>query len=139
MRPELQLFYRRNDYSSYPLRLMGECNRSYIVPRLGTLFDNPTAITRVHIEPAVNFDRPAHYTQILALRKCCLENHHQDLRAFALENCTCRKHGKLTRMAPSIPGKSFLHQTGVNKHSEAMFFDDYGVNHARRPPLLAVL
>ena len=103
---------------------MGECNRSYIVPRLGTLFDNPNAITRVNIEPAVNFDRPAHYTQILARRKCCLENHHQDLRAFALARCTGMQCGVRARIVGSIP---------------AMFIDHCGVNYARRPPLLAVL
>ena len=118
---------------------MGECNRSYIVPRLGTLFDNPNAITRVHIEPAVNFDRPAHYTQILARRKCCLENHHQDLRVFALARCTGLQCGVRVRIVGSIPGKCLLCRTGEDEHSDAMFIDHCGVNYARRPPLLAVL
>ncbi|EDY9854312.1 hypothetical protein GPR70_004679 [Salmonella enterica] len=46
MRPELQLFYKRKDYSSHPLRLMGECNRSYVAPRLGALLNSQIGYSR---------------------------------------------------------------------------------------------
>jgi len=43
---------------------MGECNRSYVAPRLGALLGSQIRLTEVQIEPAVNYDKPAHYTQI---------------------------------------------------------------------------
>ena len=51
---------------------MGECNRSYVAPQLGALLAvNSTAM--VQIEPAVNYDKPAHYTQIWTRRKRSVE------------------------------------------------------------------
>ena len=118
---------------------MGECNRSYIVPRLETLFDNPNAITRVHIEPAVNFDRPAHYTQILARRKRCLENHHRDLRVFAIVRCASAVTLPINPQSAIHSRKLHFALRRADKHSEAMFIAHRGVTYARRPPLLTVL
>jgi hypothetical protein len=42
--------------------LMGECNRSYRVPRLGTLSGIAFAVPVAHIEPLSILDKPAHYT-----------------------------------------------------------------------------
>ena len=52
---------------------MGECNRSYVAPRLGALLGSQIRLTEVQIEPAVNYDKPAHYTQISASRKYRVE------------------------------------------------------------------
>ncbi|MGT8916427.1 hypothetical protein ACVV37_03790 [Escherichia coli] len=62
-------FINENDYSSDPLRLMGECNRSYVAPRLGALLGSQIRLTEVQIEPAVNYDKPAHYTYLTTERK----------------------------------------------------------------------
>ena len=48
---------------------MGECNRSYVAPRLGALLGSQIRLTEVQIEPAVNYDKPAHYTYLTTERK----------------------------------------------------------------------
>lgn len=48
---------------------MGECNRSYVAPRLGALLGSQIRLTEVQIEPAVNYDNPAHYTYLTTERK----------------------------------------------------------------------
>ena len=48
---------------------MGECNRSYRVPQLGTLSGIAYAVPVVHIEPLSILDKPAHYTYLTTERK----------------------------------------------------------------------
>lgn len=58
---------------------MGECNRSYVAPRLGALLGSQIRLTEVQIEPAVNYDKPAHYTYLTTERKRIASNSKQPL------------------------------------------------------------